>query len=370
MNFEFNEEQAMLRASLVAYLADHYDFEARRRAATGMPGWRPDIWADFADLLGLLGATLPLACGGFGGGAVENMIVMEELGKALSLEPWLETIVLARPLLEDGGATAERLLAEIATGHAIAVPVLPGRPGTGGSDLRMAGPDGSETLSGSARTVRQAAIASHYVVAATGDDGNPMLLVVPVGTAGIERHDYRAVDGSWLSDLLFDQVVLPAGARVGGQVAAGARIDTALDAGLAALCAESLGIQRRLLEQTVAYAKERNQFGRAIGEFQALQHHMADMFMRVEESVSMTYMAALRMTDTPRARAAAVAMAKVAVDEAARFVGQWAVQIHGGMGVTRELPVADGLARLTVIALQLGSTAEQLRRYDAHRLAA
>jgi alkylation response protein AidB-like acyl-CoA dehydrogenase len=370
MNFEFNEEQAMLRESLAAYLADHYDFEARRKAAAGLTGWRPEIWAGFADRLGLLGATLPLACGGFGGGAVENMIVMEELGKALSLEPWLETIVLARPLLEDGGSIAERLLAEIAAGGAIAVPVLPGRPGTGRSDLQITGPGGNETLSGSARTVRQAAIASHYIVAASDDDGDPVLLAFPVGTVGIERHDYRAVDGSWLSDLLFDRVALPAGARVGGQVAASARIDAALDAGLAALCAESLGIQRRLLEQTVAYAKERKQFGRPIGEFQALQHRMADMFMRVEESVSMTYMAALRMTDTPRARAAAVAMAKVAVDEAARFVGQSAIQIHGGMGMTRELPVADGFARLTVIALQLGTTTEQLRRYDAHRLAA
>ncbi len=365
MDFEFSDEQNMLRDSLASYLSAHYDFEARRAAAKVLPGWRPDIWTGFARRLGLLGATFAEESGGLGGGPIENLVIMEELGKCLSLEPWLETIIMARPLLERGGAEAERLLSAVIAGTAIVIPVLPQRSGTGARSLRIV----NGKLTGSANAVRQGAIATHFVVAALADDGALRLHIVPAEAAGIIRRDQRGVDSGWISDIDFEGVALSDTSRIAGADAA-ERVEAAFDAGTAGLCAEALGIQRRLLDLTVAYAKERKQFGRAIGAFQVLQHRMADMFMRVEESVSMTYMAAMRLDQAPRQRAAAVAMAKLAVDEAARFVGQSAIQIHGGMGMTKELPVADYVARLTVIAFQLGSRGAQLRRYSANRLAA
>jgi alkylation response protein AidB-like acyl-CoA dehydrogenase len=178
------------------------------------------------------------------------------------------------------------------------------------------------------------------------------------------------VDGGRVCDIELADVELSADCLIGPEGEADGRLAAAFDAGVAALCAESLGIQRKLLDASVEYSKQRRQFGRAIGEFQVLQHRMADMFIKVEESASMTYVATLRLSAPPAERAAEVSAAKVAVDQAARFVGQAAVQIHGGMGITKELPVADCFARLTMIAQELGSTDFHLRRYETYSFAA
>ena len=152
---------------------------------------------------------------------------------------------------------------------------------------------------------------------------------------------------------------------IDGNGKASARLAEAFDMGVAALCAEALGIQRMLLGWTVEYAKQRKQFGRPIGDFQVLQHRMAEMFVRVEESASMTYLLTARLSETPEQRAKFVSAAKVLIDQSARFVGESAVQIHGGMGMTKELPIADYFSRLVAIAHQLGSTEYHFRRYEA-----
>lgn len=371
MDFEFDSEQQMLRESVGGFLADEYGFEQRRSAAAGLPGWRPDIWRRFASDLGILGASFPAAAGGFDGGPVENMIVMEELGKALALEPWLETIVIAAPLIADGGTAADALARDIVAGQAIAVPLLsPSNPE--GAAIGAAQSASGYELSGRVRGVRSAPIATHFLIPFRSEPSEKadQIAIVAANTPGIERSDHRAVDGSWLSEIAIDRLAVSAGDLITGGAFALERVAAARDAGLAALCAESVGIQRRLLELTVAYAKERRQFGRPIGDFQALQHRMADMFIKVEEATSMTLMATLHLAADDAECREAVLMAKIAVDQSARLLGQSAIQIHGGMGMTRELPVADYVSRLSVIGLQLGSTDDLLRQFEGLSFAA
>ncbi|WP_340267986.1 acyl-CoA dehydrogenase family protein [Sphingobium mellinum] len=365
MNFEYNDEQAMLRETLAAFLRDQLPFEKRRETAKTADGFSPDIWRGFATELGLLAAPFAEAIGGFGAGATGNMIIMEELGKALSVEPWLESIVMAGPLLTGPGDEA---LQAVMTGEQIIIPAiqwpLPAPEGRGPVVARANG--SGFTLSGHVSLVRSAGRATQFVVAADlGGNTGLGLFLVQADIPGISREDARLVDGGRCADIVFADVVVPAEKMIAqGEDAAG-RLTAAFDAGIAALCAESLGIQRMLLQWTVDYAKQRKQFGKAIGEFQALQHRMAEMFIKVEESFSMTIMATASLSGPVESRVKSVSAAKVLIDQSSRFVGEGAVQIHGGMGMTRELPVADYFTRLVAIAHQLGSTEYHFQRYEA-----
>lgn len=365
MNFEYSDEQTMLRETLAAFLHNEFPFEKRRETVRTTAGFSPDIWRAFATELGLLAAPFAEAIGGFGAGAAGNMIVMEELGKALSVEPWLESIVMAEPLLT--GAGNETLQAVMA-GERIVIPAIdwPVSASGGKGSIAAQVNEGGFILSGHVPLVRQAARATHFIlVADLGGASGLGLFLVPANLPGIEREDARLVDGGRCADIAFDAVVVPADALIAQGGDAADRLAAAFDAGLAVLCAEALGIQRKLLEWTVDYSKQRKQFGKAIGEFQALQHRMAEMFIKVEESASMTVMAAASLSGAADDRARSVAAAKVLIDQSARFVGEAAVQIHGGMGMTKELPVADYFTRLVAIAHQLGSTEFHFQRYEA-----
>ncbi|VWX50579.1 acyl-CoA dehydrogenase family protein [Novosphingobium sp. 9U] len=356
MDLAFNDEQILLRDSLSAFLADHYDFNARRAAAATMPRWRPEIWSAFATQLGILGAALPEEQGGIGGGALETMIVMEELGRVLALEPWLEAIVIAPSLLAGAGEEADALLETVLSGEAIVIPAIDdGLAGYGRvkGGLKV---DAQGRLSGPKDFVRGASAATHFLVTAVDAAGETGVYVVPADAPGLAVEHHALVSGKSMANLTFQDVPsLSLGAR---------DIALALDRGVAALCAEALGIQRSLLVATVDYSKQRKQFGRPIADFQVLQHRMADMYIKVEETASMAMMACLFLDEPEDERAKAISAAKVAVDQASKVVGESAVQIHGGMGITRELPVADMFARLTEIAQELGSTEYHLRRFE------
>lgn len=374
MNFDFTEEQTMLRDTLRAFLRDRYSFEQRSRMVHSPSGRDPAVWGAFAGELGILGASLPEDVGGMGGGAIENMIIMEEFGKALSVEPWLQAIVISGVLLRDGGPAAQGILRESAAGAAVVIPALDGAKGGIGArepDLQATSDHGKYRLNGGRAFVRGADRATHFLLPAQLDDSRgKILLLVPPTAAGLTVKSYRIVDDIGACDIELTDVEVAPDQVIGTPFETEARLAAAFDAGVAALCAESLGVQRNLLEATVEYAKQRRQFGKPISEFQVLQHRMADMFIKVEESASMTYLAALRLDAHPLERAAEVSAAKVAVDHCARFVGQAAVQIHGGMGITRELPVADYFARLTMISQELGSTDFHARRYESYSFAA
>ena len=374
MDFNLNTEQELLRDGLGKFLATRYDLEKSRTAAKTGAGWQPDIWRGFADELGILGAALPEAVGGIGGGPVEVMVIAEALGYSLVVEPYVDTVVVAGGLLRRaGGDAADALLAEIVAGTAV-VAVAAAEPTSGDrwEDVStVAERDGDGwLLRGSKIVVTSAPLATHLLVTArtsgtAGEAEGVSLFLVELDSApaGIEIHDYRTVDDRRASDLVFDGLRLPAGALLGEEGKAGPSIAAARDDGAAAVCSEAVGCMRKVLADTVDYCKQRRQFGQPIGSFQVLQHRMVDMYMELEQSVAAVYLAVLHLDSDPTIRARAVSAAKATVGRAARFVGQQAVQLHGGMGMTEELAIGHYFKRLTAIQYEFGSTDHHVARY-------
>jgi len=379
MDFSFTEEQSMLRDTIASYLGDNYSFDQRRAALGREPFWRPDVWSAFADELGILGAAFPEAQGGLGGGYTENMVVMEELGKALVVEPYLGTVVIGGGFLKHGApAGAEEMIGQIIAGKAIfafAYAEPQGRYNI--RDLKTtARKDGAGyVLNGHKAVVTGAPYATHLVVTArTGggqrDAGGISVFIVPKSAKGVTTRDYPTVDGFRASEVYFENVALGADARIGGEGEALPLVEKVMDEAIAATCAEACGVLRRLQEGTVEYTKQRKQFGVPISSFQVLQHRMVDMFIQLEQSISMTYMATIRLSDGDAERTKAVSAAKVQIGKACKFVGQNAIQLHGGMGMTDEMAIGHYFKRATMIEGLLGSTDHHLARYEVLSLGA
>ncbi|HZZ86820.1 MAG TPA: acyl-CoA dehydrogenase family protein [Caulobacteraceae bacterium] len=375
MNFSFTEEQSLLRDSLAAYLADHYDFETRRAAVKSESGWRPEVWKAFAQDLGILGASLPEALGGLGGGPTETLVIMEQLGAALVVEPYLGTVVIGGGLLtRSGHAAAEPLIARIIAGEAvIAFAAAEPQGRYNWADLKTtARKDGAGwLLNGHKAVVTGAPWASHLIVTARTGGGQReaagvSVFLVEKGAAGITTRDYPTVDGSRASEVSFENVSVPADALIGAEGQGLPLVEAVIDDATAALCGEACGVLRRLHEGTLEYTKQRKQFGQPISQFQVLQHRMVDMFIELEQSISMTYMATIKLSETdPVERAKAVSAAKVQIGRACRFVGQNAIQLHGGMGMTDEMAIGHYFKRATLIESQFGGADHHLARYEA-----
>lgn len=371
MDFRLTKEQELLRDGLGKFLATRYDLESSRAAARTGPGWQPGIWAAFADELGILAAPLPETAGGSGGGPVEVMVIAEELGRALVVEPYIDVVVVAGGLLQRSSCpAATTALTAVGEGRAI-VALAAGEPADADhwdTVSTSAVRDGEHWLITGTKTVVMAApLATHLLITArtAGNPGERPGIAVFLTAfdaaeppAGAEIHCYRTIDDRCAADIVFSGLRLPAEALIAQD--AWSSLDQARDQGAAAVCAEAVGAMRTVLADTVAYCKQRQQFGQPIGEFQVLQHRMVDMYMEVEQAVSAVYLATLRLGDEPAARARAVSAAKATVGRAARFVGQNAVQLHGGMGMTEELAVGHYFKRLTALQFEFGST-------DAHR---
>lgn len=373
MDFTLSSEQELLREGLSKFLAARYDLESSRAAAKTGPGWQPDIWRGFAEELGILGATLPESVGGSGGGSVEAMVIAEELGRALAIEPFVDTVIVAGGLLSRaGGEAAASVLEEIAAGSAI-VALAATEPGSGEHWEAIASSavrDGDHwVLNGTKTVVVSAPLATHLlIVARTGQsvDSQAMSLFLTAfdaaaPPAGLTVHGYRTIDDRRAADLIFDDVRLPADALL--QTDAWPSLALARDEGAAAVCAEAVGAMRKVLADTVDYSKQRQQFGQPIGSFQVLQHRMVDMYMELEQAVSAAYLAVLNLDAEPDVRARAVSAAKSTVGRAARFIGQNAVQLHGGMGMTEELAIGHYFKRLTALQYEFGSTDYHRTRY-------
>ena len=371
MDFNTTDEQTMLRDTVARYLADTYTFDTRMKTVHGGAGWNPAVWKAFAEELGILGAPFAEDHGGLGGGAVENMIVMEEIGRALVIEPYLGTVVIAGGALKaTGGAIADAVIPEIIAGNAIiafAYAEPQGRYNL--ADLRTtAKADGAGyLLNGHKSVVYSAPYATHLLVTARSggaqrDQDGVSLFLIPANAKGVTRRDYPTVDGASASEVYFENVAVGAEHRIGGEGTALPLIEQIVDEATAAVCAEACGVTRVLHATTLDYAKQRKQFGKAIGDFQVIQHRLVDMFMEVEQAVSITMMATLKL-DTAE-RAAAVSAAKSKVGKACKFVGQNAVQVHGGIGISNELAVGHYFKRATMIEGQFGSVDHHLRRYE------
>jgi len=371
MDFSFTEEQSMLRDTVASYLADHYSFDQRKAALGKEPGWSPAIWKAFAEELGILGAPFSEELGGLGGGAVENMIVMEEFGKALVVEPYLGTVVIAGGFLKHSGhAKASELIGQIISGDAIfafAYAEPQGRYNL--ADLKTtAKKDGpSWVLNGHKAVVIGAPYATHLIVTARTDGGQRdatgvSVFIVPKDAAGVTTRDYPTVDGFRASEVYLENVKVDADAIVGPAGQALPLVETVVDEAIAATCAEACGVLRKLHEGTLEYTKQRKQFGQPISQFQVLQHRMVDMFIGVEQSISMTYMATIKLDSAERSKSASAA--KVQIGKACKFVGQNAIQLHGGMGMTDEMAIGHYFKRATMIESAFGSTDHHLARYE------
>jgi alkylation response protein AidB-like acyl-CoA dehydrogenase len=376
MDFTLSKEQELLRDGLAKFVATRYDLAKSRTAAKTGAGWQPDIWRAFADELGILGATLPEEAGGLGGGPVEMMLIAEALGHALVVEPYVDTVVVAGGLLQrSGSSSAATVLAQIVEGTAV-VALAAAEP-TSGDHLvdvsTTATRDGDDwVLTGTKILAIAAPIATHLLITArtSGDQSDAQgisLFLTQLDekspAAGVEVHGYRTIDDRRAADLVFDRLRLPTTALLGEEGQAWPSLAQARDEGAAAVAAEAVGCMRKVLSDTVEYCKQRQQFGQSIGSFQVLAHRMVDMYMEVEQAVAATYLAVLKLDAEPDVRARAVSAAKATIGRAARFIGQNAVQLHGGMGMTEELAIGHYFKRLTAVQYEYGSTDYHVRRY-------
>jgi len=378
MDFNFSDEQNQFRDALDRYIREAYGFEQRREIVRSEAGWSREVWQQLAEM-GALGIALPEAHGGFGGNAFDTLLVMEALGRGLVVEPYLATVVLGAGLVADAASDAQQsdILPAVAGGERL-LALAHDEPGSRFALSRVtttAKKDGKAyVLDGHKAVVLHGDAADQLIVSARTaggerDEQGISLFLVDAKADGVSRLRYPTQDGLRAADITLSNVRVGAEARIGAEAAALPLIEKAVDRGIAALCAEAVGCMSATIEATVGYLKTRKQFGVPIGSFQALQHRAVDMYLHAEQARSMAYLAAARI-DAPREeRRRAVSAAKVLVGNSARFVGQQAVQLHGGIGVTDELAVSHYFKRLTMITLALGDCDHHLALFS-ERLAA
>ncbi len=372
MDFNFNEEQEMVRDGLSRMVREQYGWETRRAAIASEAGWRPEIWAQLAEL-GILGMPFCEEDGGFGGSAVDSMLIMQEFGKGLVVEPFVPAVVCAGGFLKHAGTPAqkeEHIGGVIDGSRVFAFAYAEPRGRYDWADLETtAKHDGDGyVLNGHKAVVIGAPWASHLIVTArtSGDrcDTHGVSVFVVDKTAdGIVTRDYETVDGRRASEVYFERAAVPTDALIGEVGAALTLIEQVIDEATAAQCAEACGAMKVAHEMTVDYSRQRKQFGVPIGSFQVLQHRMVDMYTAYEQAVSLTYLATLRLGSSEIERKRAVSAAKVGVGQAARLIGQEAVQIHGGNGVTDEYAIGHYFKRLTIFESEFGNVDHHMKRH-------
>jgi pimeloyl-CoA dehydrogenase small subunit len=361
MDFDLNEEQRLLKQSVDRLIADHYDFAKRSRYSAEPEGWSAQMWSRYAEM-GLLGLPFAEADGGFGGGPVETMIVMEALGRGLVLEPYFATVVLCGALLRHAATDAQRApwVSSIADGtnrlafaqverqsrYVLADVSTRARPTSQGWSV-----DGAKSVvvHGDAA---HALLVSARVAGDQRDRNGIGLFLVDAGAPGVVRRAYPTQDGQRAAEIIFENAPAIALGDPGTAIHA---IEHAVDEAIAGLCAEAVGAMAASLDLTVAYLKTRRQFGRAIGEFQALQHRAVDMYVLVEQARSMALLATMAANERDAtSRRATISAAKAFIGRASRRLGQEAVQLHGGIGMTMEYSIGHYFKRLTMIDLMFG----------------
>jgi alkylation response protein AidB-like acyl-CoA dehydrogenase len=372
MDFSFSEEQSLLQDSVQRFIQNDYSFEARQKLVKADEGYSRTNWRSFAEL-GWLALPFGEEVGGFGGTSIETMILMEEFGKGLVVEPYLSTVLMAGQCIADGGSAVQRetVLAEIMSGTKLAALafVEPQARFNLADVMTTAAKDGEYVLNGSKGVVFGGPGADYLVVPARTageqkDREGITLFLVDAAAEGISRRDYPTIDGHRASEIAFENVRVPADGVL-GEVNAGLNLlERVIDNAILAVGAEAVGAMEVLYKATVEYCQTREQFGQPIGKFQVLQHRMVDMFMEHEQTKSLLYMAAMQLAEgyTLDARKAVSAL-KVRVGKGGRFVGQSAIQLHGGMGMTDDLAVGHYFKRLTAIDTMFGNAAFHLKRY-------
>jgi alkylation response protein AidB-like acyl-CoA dehydrogenase len=372
MDFRYSEEQLALQDTLQRFISRDYDFERRRALARSPLGFSAEAWERYAEL-GLLALPFPEEFGGLGGSGVDVMAVMEQVGQGLLLEPYLSTVVLCGGLIRDAASEPIKrsILPQIAAGKlqmALAVYEASGRYDLAHVACTAVEAGGGWTLSGRKAVVIDAPSADYFLVSArsagrVSDTEGVSLFLVPRDAPGVITLPYPTQSGGRAADLELTNVSPKAVIAIPGRALG--IIERAVDSAIAALCAEALGIVMALNQATLNYLKTRKQFGVPIGAFQALQHRMAEMIIAAEQARSMAIIAAVHVdVDDVAKRRRAISGAKAYVGQAARFVGQQAVQLHGAMGMVDDVIVSHYFKRLTMIDMSLGDADFHLARFS------
>jgi alkylation response protein AidB-like acyl-CoA dehydrogenase len=366
MDFSFSDEQQMLLDTTRRFISERYDFDYRNKVRDSETGWSRETWNALGEL-GLLALNIPEQDGGIGAGPVGTMLVGNAIGEGLLLEPLLSSAVIATQAIVELASVQQReqWLPAMASGELIAV-LAHDETSTRENPLRIdtrAVRDGEGwRIDGSKSVVYHAPAANLLLVSARIAENEIGLFAIPCNTAGVHLLPCVTVDEQRAAAVLLKNVRIGADARLGGD--AKVALLSVLDIGLAALCAEAFGAMQKILTATIEYSRSRVQFGAPIGSFQALQHRMAEMLMHLEQARSMSYLATSQCTDPdPLARRAALSAAKALMGQAARYIGQQAVQLHGGMGMTDELNVSHYFKRLLAFELRCGNTDQHLEIY-------
>jgi alkylation response protein AidB-like acyl-CoA dehydrogenase len=352
MNFDYNEEQQLLADSVRRFLQKDYDFETRRKIVASKEGWSDKVWAQLAEM-GLTGLPVSTDFGGFGGGAVDLMGVMEAFGDALVVEPYLPTAMAARLIRKhevlssvvEGKVRLAFAHTEIGARHRVEHVKAAARKSASGW-----------TVDGEKKAVSGAPMADKLVVSALADGKVALFLV---DAKDVQMQAFRALDETRSADVALK------GAKAERLEGGLAEIEEVVDYGTALICAEAVGAMKFACDTTLEYLKTRKQFGVPIGTFQALQHRMVDMYIAYEQARSMACLACSKVDQPASAadRARSVSAAKIKIADNARHVSQESVQLHGGMGMTEELKVSHTFRRLTVITEQFGGADHHLERF-------
>jgi alkylation response protein AidB-like acyl-CoA dehydrogenase len=364
MNFDFSEEQVMLRDSVARFVQDRYNFDSRQEIASSEEGMSRENWQSFAEL-GWLSVPFAEEFGGFGGSAVDTMVVMEQLGKGLVVEPYLATIMLFGGLLQETGSTSQQdeWLGRVIAGEvqgAFAWLERQSRFEIADVETNAAADGEGFVLSGEKTVVFNGAVADALVVSARtsgaqrDEEGISLFLIDP-SSEGVERTAYRLMDGQLVANITFNKVRLEASALLGESGKALPAIQKVVNQATVALCAEALGIMEKLNASTVEYTRTREQFGVSIASFQALQHRMVDTMIAYEQAKSMLYRTVCDMENDGEEAERNVHALKVMTAKSGRLIGDEAIQLHGGMGLTDELDIGHYVKRLMMINTIFGS---------------
>jgi alkylation response protein AidB-like acyl-CoA dehydrogenase len=372
MNFEHTEDRRMLADTLNRFVSEQYGFETRNAIAYGDVGMAPALWNQFAEL-GAIGALFTEADGGFGGEGFDIAVVFEALGRGLVVEPFLGALMVGRALAATGTTAQKALIANLVDGSSIAA-LAHDEPGSHYELNRVAtraerSGDGW-TLSGAKAVVVQGDHANLLLVSARtsgavdGEDGISLFLV-PAEAAGLTRRGMGRMDGGRVAEITLDKVQVGADALLGAEGQGLATLEIAVGAGVLALCSEAVGAMEVAKRDTLEYLQTRKQFGVAIGSFQALQHRMADLLLEIEQSRSAVINAAAALDGDRLTRERALSAAKVTIGRIGALVAEESIQMHGGIGMTWELPLSHYAKRLVMIDHELGDEDHHLARFMA-----
>ena len=374
MDFTFNEEQTMIQDQVEQFIQKEYDWETRQELSNSDLGFGTHNWKTFAEL-GWLGIAVSEKNGGFGGSSIETMLIMEEFGKGLVVEPFLETIVMSAGILDKHGTDEQKneIISSVINGEMhLALAYAEPQSRFNLSDVvTEAKVDGENFVINGFKSVVMNGPSANKIIISARTSGTQLenkgisLFLIDSDIEGLTKSDYKTVDGRKASDINLENVIVSKNCLIGSLNEGFDILDEAIDRSILAISAEAVGAMEILYKTTVEYTKTREQFGTPIGKFQVLQHRMVDMFMEYEQCKSLLYMATMKNEESAPDAKKAISGLKYQVGKAGKFVGQQSVQLHGGMGVTDELNVGHYFKRLTTIGTIFGNADFHLKQYTS-----